>query len=46
MVIESRRMRWVEHIASMGGMRNKCHVSQKTSQGETLGLPRHGWSEY
>jgi hypothetical protein len=44
MVIKSRRIRGVEHVAHMLGMRNGYKVSGRKAEGKRpLRRPRHRW---
>jgi hypothetical protein len=43
-MINSRRMRWAEHVARMGEKRNTCRISVGTPEGKRpLGRPRRRW---
>jgi hypothetical protein len=43
-MIKSRRMRWAEHVARMGEMRNAYEILGGKSEGKRpLGRPRHMW---
>jgi hypothetical protein len=39
--IKSRRMRWVGHVACMGGERKVCEILVGKSKGRPLGKPTH-----
>jgi hypothetical protein len=43
----ARRIRWAEHIARMGDMRNAYKVSVRKPEGKRPpGRPRHEWENY
>jgi hypothetical protein len=45
-VIKSRRMRWVEHVACMGGMRNAYKILGRKPEGKRpVRRPRHRWED-
>ena len=45
-VIKSRRMRWAEHVARMGGSRGVYRVLVGKSEGKRpLGRPRRRWED-
>jgi hypothetical protein len=39
-MIKSRRMKWAEHVAQMGEMRNACRILVGKPEGKS---PRHRW---
>jgi hypothetical protein len=43
-MIKSRRMKWVGHVAQMGGKRNAYSLLVGKPEGNRqLGVPRHRW---
>jgi hypothetical protein len=45
-MIKSRRMRWAEHIACIGGMKNAYDIFVVRSEGKRpLGRPRLRWDD-
>jgi hypothetical protein len=43
-VIKSRKIRWVGHVAQMGGIRNAYIILVGKPEGRRpLGRPRHRW---
>ena len=45
-VIKSRRMKWVGHVAHMGGRRGACRVLVGKPEGKRpLGRPRYRWED-
>jgi hypothetical protein len=45
-MIKSRAMRWAEHVACMGEMRNAYNIVVGKPEGKrSLGRPRHRWED-
>jgi hypothetical protein len=45
-MIKSRSMRWAEHVACMGYLRNAYRISVGKPNGKRpLGEPRHRWED-
>jgi hypothetical protein len=46
MMMKSRRVKWAEHVASMGGIRKAYNTWVERPEGKrSLGRPRHRWED-